>query len=157
MGIHADSWIRRMAREHRMIEPFEESLTRQNSGGPVISYGLSSYGYDLRVADEFKVFTNVFNAVVDPKAFASHLSRSDGAVRNQLCKSRREIPGATRHHGSADMICRHSAARTEFKNRYPIAYEGPDSQFILSNGRMPTRGKVEVATAESNYSLSCRR
>jgi dCTP deaminase len=58
-----------MAREHRMIEPFEESLTRQNSGGPVVSYGLSSHGYDLRVADEFKVFTNVFNAVVDPKAF----------------------------------------------------------------------------------------
>jgi dCTP deaminase len=69
MGVHADSWIRRMAREHRMIEPFEESLTRQTSGGPVISYGLSSYGYDLRVADEFKVFTNVYNAVVDPKAF----------------------------------------------------------------------------------------
>ena len=69
MGVHADSWIRRMAREHRMIEPFEESLTRKNSGGPVISYGLSSYGYDLRVADEFKVFTNVYNAVVDPKAF----------------------------------------------------------------------------------------
>ena len=46
-------------------------LTRRNSGGPVISYGLSSYGYDLRVADEFKVFTNVFNAVVDPKAFDS--------------------------------------------------------------------------------------
>src|ERR1700736_973551 len=69
MGVHADSWIHRMAREPRMIEPFEESLTRQNSGGPVISYGLSSHGYDLRVADEFKVFTNVFNAVVDPKAF----------------------------------------------------------------------------------------
>src|SRR5258707_2285278 len=58
-----------MAREHRMIDPFEESLTRQNGGGQVISYVLSSYGYDLRVADEFKVFTNVFNAVVDPKAF----------------------------------------------------------------------------------------
>src|ERR1700756_848737 len=71
MGVHADSWIRRMAHEQRMIEPFEGSLTRQNSGGPVISYGLSSYGYDLRVADEFKVFTNVFNAVVDPKAFDS--------------------------------------------------------------------------------------
>src|ERR1700692_1299760 len=71
MGVHADSWIRRMAREQRMIEPFEESLTRQTSEGPVISYGLSSYGYDLRVADEFKVFTNVFNAVVDPKAFDS--------------------------------------------------------------------------------------
>jgi len=58
-----------MAREYRMIEPFEERLVCQKGDGPVISYGLSSYGYDLRVADEFKVFTNVFNAVVDPKAF----------------------------------------------------------------------------------------
>lgn len=59
-----------MAREHAMIEPFEEVLIRQTTdGNPVISYGLSSYGYDLRVADEFKVFTNVYNAVVDPKAF----------------------------------------------------------------------------------------
>src|ERR1700735_5837141 len=71
MGVHADSWIKRMALERSMIEPFQEMLTRQNSGGPVIGYGLSSYGYDLRVADEFKVFTNVFNAVVDPKAFDS--------------------------------------------------------------------------------------
>src|ERR1700742_1237114 len=69
MGVKADSWIRRMARECRMIEPFEESLTREISSGPFISYGLSSYGYDLRVADEFKVFTNVFNTVVDPKNF----------------------------------------------------------------------------------------
>ena len=70
MGVHADSWIRRMAREHAMIEPFEEALIRRTAdGSPVISYGLSSYGYDLRVADEFKVFTNVYNAVVDPKAF----------------------------------------------------------------------------------------
>ena len=58
-----------MALEHRMIEPFEEKLIRRMGDEPVISYGLSSYGYDLRVADEFKVFTNVFNAVVDPKAF----------------------------------------------------------------------------------------
>jgi dCTP deaminase len=58
-----------MAMEHAMIEPFEEKLIRTNGSGPVISYGLSSYGYDLRVADEFKVFTNVYNAVVDPKAF----------------------------------------------------------------------------------------
>jgi dCTP deaminase len=71
-----------MAREHRMIEPFEERLTRQSGGGPVISYGLSSYGYDLRVADEFKVFTNVFNAVVDPKAFDS---RSFVDMRGSSC------------------------------------------------------------------------
>jgi dCTP deaminase len=69
MGVHADHWIRRMALEHGMIEPFEEKLVRSNGSAPVISYGLSSYGYDLRVADEFMVFTNVYNAVVDPKAF----------------------------------------------------------------------------------------
>ena len=59
-----------MAKERAMIEPFEDGLVRRNAaGGSVISYGLSSYGYDLRVADEFKVFTNVHSAVVDPKAF----------------------------------------------------------------------------------------
>jgi len=52
-----------------MIEPFEDRLVRRNDAGPVISYGLSSYGYDLRVSNEFKVFTNVYNAIVDPKAF----------------------------------------------------------------------------------------
>src|ERR1700760_5046022 len=69
MSVHADHWIRRMAKEHRMIEPFAETLVRRAGDSPIISYGLSSYGYDLRVADEFKVFTNVFNTVVDPKAF----------------------------------------------------------------------------------------
>jgi dCTP deaminase len=65
MGLKPDSWIRRLAVEHRMIEPFVESQVREG----VISYGVSSYGYDIRVADEFKIFTNVFSAVVDPKAF----------------------------------------------------------------------------------------
>jgi dCTP deaminase len=70
MSVHADTWIRRMAKEHGMIEPFEDRLIRRNGNdAPVISYGLSSYGYDLRVADEFKVFTNVFSSVVDPKNF----------------------------------------------------------------------------------------
>jgi dCTP deaminase len=63
--IRSDRWIKRMALDKRMIEPFEERLVRQ--GG--ISYGLSSYGYDLRIADQFKIFTNVYNTVVDPKAF----------------------------------------------------------------------------------------
>lgn len=59
-----------MAVEHGMIEPFAESQVRRTDGGDaVISYGLSSYGYDLRVSSEFKVFTNVFNTVVDPKHF----------------------------------------------------------------------------------------
>ena len=66
MPIMPDSWIRRMAAEHGMIEPFVESQRREGT----ISFGLSSYGYDARVADEFKVFTNVDNALVDPKEFS---------------------------------------------------------------------------------------
>jgi dCTP deaminase len=70
MSILSDKEIRRLAVEQRMIEPFVERQVRQlDDGRCVISYGLSSYGYDLRVADEFKVFTNVFNTVVDPKDF----------------------------------------------------------------------------------------
>ena len=65
MSIRPDSWIRKMAREHQMIEPFVDDQVRQG----VISYGVSSYGYDVRVGNEFKVFTNVFNTVVDPKNF----------------------------------------------------------------------------------------
>jgi dCTP deaminase len=64
-SIKADTWIRKMALEHGMIEPFEDQQVRNG----VISYGLSSYGYDIRVADEFKVFTNINNTVVDPKNF----------------------------------------------------------------------------------------
>lgn len=58
-----------MAAEQRMIEPFEASQVRGNSSGRIISYGTSSYGYDVRCADEFKIFTNINSAVVDPKAF----------------------------------------------------------------------------------------
>ncbi len=65
MSIKADRWIKKMALEHGMISPFEEKQVRQG----VISFGLSSYGYDVRIADEFKIFTNVFGAVVDPKNF----------------------------------------------------------------------------------------
>jgi dCTP deaminase len=65
MSIKSDRWIRRMAKEHGMIEPFTDEQVR--AGG--ISYGVSSYGYDMRVADEFRIFTNVLSAVVDPKHF----------------------------------------------------------------------------------------
>ncbi len=65
MSVKSDRWIRRMALEHRMIEPFEEKQVRSG----VISYGLSSYGYDVRIADEFKIFTNINSTIVDPKAF----------------------------------------------------------------------------------------
>ncbi len=65
MSIKSDHWIRKMALQHDMINPFSE---KQVAGG-VISYGLSSYGYDLRVADEFKIFTNINSTFVDPKQF----------------------------------------------------------------------------------------
>jgi dCTP deaminase len=73
MSIKSDRWIRRMAREHRMIEPFVDTQVRalDREGGKVISYGVSSYGYDMRVAPEFKIFTNVLSAIVDPKHFDS--------------------------------------------------------------------------------------
>ena len=63
--LKSDRWIRKMSKEHDMVNPFSEKQVREG----VISYGLSSYGYDLRVADEFKIFTNVNNALVDPKHF----------------------------------------------------------------------------------------
>ena len=66
MSVMPDTWIRKMATEHGMITPFTENLKRDG----VISYGVSSYGYDARVSDEFKIFTNVDSAVVDPKDFS---------------------------------------------------------------------------------------
>ncbi|MCP6391168.1 dCTP deaminase, partial [Klebsiella pneumoniae] len=69
MAILSDKWIRNAAHTQGMIEPFVERQTRSEAGGGIISYGLSSYGYDARVADEFKIFTNVDSAVVDPKNF----------------------------------------------------------------------------------------
>jgi dCTP deaminase len=78
MSIKSDRWIRRMAREHAMIEPFEEAQVRQG----VISYGVSSYGYDMRVAGEFRIFTNVYSTVVDPKHFDP---RSFVEYRGDVC------------------------------------------------------------------------
>ena len=65
MSIKADRWITRMAKEHGMIEPFADAQVRSG----VISYGVSSYGYDMRVAREFRIFTNALSAIVDPKNF----------------------------------------------------------------------------------------
>jgi dCTP deaminase len=69
MSVCSDRWIRKMSQEHGMIEPFIDGQIRSADHGRIISYGLSSYGYDLRVSDEFKVFTNVHSAMVDPKGF----------------------------------------------------------------------------------------
>ncbi|NPV57981.1 MAG: dCTP deaminase [Anaerolineae bacterium] len=78
MGIKPDRWIAKMAREHGMITPFSDTQVREG----VISYGLSSYGYDIRVADEFKIFTNVHTTVVDPKNFDT---RSMVDLKSDLC------------------------------------------------------------------------
>jgi dCTP deaminase len=67
MSVKPDRWIRKMALEHKMIEPFVDRQVRDG----VISYGVSSYGYDIRVADEFRIFTNVNSTIVDPKHFDS--------------------------------------------------------------------------------------
>ena len=78
MTIKSDRWIKRMALEHKMIEPFVETQTRTG----VVSYGVSSYGYDIRVADDFKVFTNIYNTVVDPKSFDP---RSFVDIKAEVC------------------------------------------------------------------------
>ena len=69
MAIKSDKWIRRMAVEHGMIEPFEPRQVKENQTGRIVSYGTSSYGYDIRCADQFKIFTNINSAIVDPKNF----------------------------------------------------------------------------------------
>lgn len=69
MSIKSDKWIRRMADSHGMIEPFEPGQIRHSEKGRVISYGTSSYGYDIRCSNEFKIFTNINSAIVDPKQF----------------------------------------------------------------------------------------
>jgi len=78
MGLKPDHWIRKMAIEKRMIEPFADRQIRDG----VISFGVSSYGYDIRIADEFKIFTNGFSAIVDPKHFDS---RSMVDYKGDIC------------------------------------------------------------------------
>lgn len=70
-GIMPDHWIREQALNHGMISPFSEKQNREVNGDKIISYGLSSYGYDSQLADEFMIFTNVDNAIVDPKDFSN--------------------------------------------------------------------------------------
>jgi dCTP deaminase len=84
MSIKADSWIRLMAHTRGMIEPFVDGQVRKTSSdaSKIVSYGLSSYGYDIRVADEFKVFTNVYNSVIDPKNFTEN---SFVGIKSDIC------------------------------------------------------------------------
>ena len=82
MAIKSDKWIRRMALEHGMIEPFEPDQIRRKGGQRIVSYGTSSYGYDIRCSDEFKLFTNINSTIVDPKNFDSN---SFIDVRSDVC------------------------------------------------------------------------
>src|SRR3954464_15970672 len=83
MSIKSDKWMRRMAEQNGMIEPFEPGQVRYDAAGSrLISYGTSSYGYDVRCADEFKIFTNVHSTVVDPKAFDE---RSFVDIKSDVC------------------------------------------------------------------------
>jgi dCTP deaminase len=69
MAIKSDKWIRRMAEEYKMIEPFEPGQVKEVNGRRIVSYGTSSYGYDIRCSNEFKLFTNINSTIVDPKEF----------------------------------------------------------------------------------------
>ena len=69
MSIKSDHWIRRMAEQHKMIEPFAPDQVRSANGSKIVSYGTSSYGYDVRCSREFKIFTNINSTIVDPKQF----------------------------------------------------------------------------------------
>src|SRR5512147_1187641 len=82
MSIKSDNWIRRMAAQHGMIEPFEPNQVRRSDNGRIISYGTSSYGYDVRCANEFKIFTNINSTIVDPKEFDE---RSFVDLKSDVC------------------------------------------------------------------------
>ena len=84
MSIQPDNWISYMAKKHNMIDPFVDRQIKTSADGlkKIVSYGVSSYGYDLRVSDEFKVFTNVLNSIVDPKKFDEN---SFVTLKNDIC------------------------------------------------------------------------
>ena len=93
MSIKSDKWIRRMAEQHGMIEPFEPGQIRHAANGQrIVSYGTSSYGYDIRCAPEFKVFTNVHSTVVDPKVMLGEL---DMLAENGIAVLERQSPEHT--------------------------------------------------------------
>ena len=71
MSIKSDNWIIEQSKKHELITPFLEEQVREASGNKIISYGVSSYGYDVRCANEFKIFTNTYSSIVDPKSFDS--------------------------------------------------------------------------------------
>ena len=79
MTIKSDKWIRRMAAEHKMIDPFEPGQVRTVNGQKIVSYGTSSYGYDIRCSDDLKSFTNINSTIVDSKNFTNSAGSSPAA------------------------------------------------------------------------------
>ena len=87
MSIKSDKWLSEMSKNNKMIEPVSENQVRvDNNGSKLISYGVSSYGYDVRCSNEFKVFTNIHSAVVDPKSFDE---KSFVDIESDICVSPR--------------------------------------------------------------------
>jgi dCTP deaminase len=82
MSLQSDRWITEMSQKHGMIEPFEAVQVRQHHHQKIISYGVSSYGYDVRCAPEFKIFTNIHSSIVDPKAFDE---KSFVSIESDVC------------------------------------------------------------------------
>ena len=105
-----------MAENHGMIEPFEPRQVRENNGGRVISYGTSSYGYDIRCADEFKIFTNINSAIVDPKNFDEN---SFVDIRSDVC-IRYEANGKSGINISQEPTIRSTTEAFELSSLYPI-------------------------------------
>jgi hypothetical protein len=106
MAIKSDRWIRQQAIDHQMIVPFSEKQVREG----VISYGLSSYGYDLRVSDEFKIFTNVNSAIIDPKAFDERSFR-------QRCRRQHHRPAQLLRPRALDRVLQDSPRRADHLRR----------------------------------------
>jgi dCTP deaminase len=82
MSLKSDRWITEMSQNHGMIEPFEPGQVRKHQDQKIISYGVSSYGYDVRCASEFKIFTNIHSSIVDPKAFDD---KSFVSIESDVC------------------------------------------------------------------------
>ncbi len=135
MPIKSDKWIRRMCEEHGMIEPFERGQVREG----VISYGLSSYGYDIRVAPEFKVFTNVHNALVDPKNFDD---RSFVDIHGPSCIIPPNSFALARTH-EYFRIPRGVLAICVGKSTYARCFSG-DTRVALVDGSAPTLEEMAV-------------
>ena len=104
--IKSDKWIRRMAQEHRMIEPFEPGQVREADGHKIVSYGTSSYGYDIRCSREFKIFTNINSTIVDPEGVRRRVVR-------RFHRRRLHHPAELVRAGAHRRVLPHSAQRAD--------------------------------------------